>query len=106
MSILDAHREALAQIARRSRTRSLIQRAGHDFASNDYLGLSRSAELRAAVAAAIDRGVAIGAGGSRLLRGNEPVLLLGLRGEQRDLLHPARRARPDRPRFADPRQRA
>ncbi|MFC0307292.1 8-amino-7-oxononanoate synthase [Rhizorhabdus histidinilytica] len=72
MSILDAHREALAQIARRSRTRSLIPRAGHDFASNDYLGLSRSAELRAAVATALDRGVAIGAGGSRLLRGNDP----------------------------------
>lgn len=72
MSILDAHREALVRIARRSRTRSLIPRAGHDFASNDYLGLSRSAELRAAVAAALDRGVAIGAGGSRLLRGNDP----------------------------------
>lgn len=72
MSILDAHREALAQIARRSRTRRLIPRAGQDFASNDYLGLSGSAELRAAVAAALDRGVAIGAGGSRLLRGNDP----------------------------------
>ena len=72
MSILDAHREALTLIARRSRTRSLIPRAGHDFASNDYLGLSGSAELRAAVSAALDRGVAIGAGGSRLLRGNDP----------------------------------
>jgi 8-amino-7-oxononanoate synthase len=72
MSILDTHREALALIARRSRTRKLIPRAGHDFASNDYLGLSGSGELRAAVAAALDRGVAIGAGGSRLLRGNDP----------------------------------
>ncbi|MES2496794.1 MAG: 8-amino-7-oxononanoate synthase [Pseudomonadota bacterium] len=72
MSILDTHREALALIARRSRTRTLIARAGHDFASNDYLGLSGSDELRAAVAAALDRGVAIGAGGSRLLRGNDP----------------------------------
>jgi hypothetical protein len=33
---------------------------------------SGSGELRAAVAAALDRGVAIGAGGSRLLRGNDP----------------------------------
>jgi 8-amino-7-oxononanoate synthase len=72
MSILDGHREALSLIARRSRTRRLIPRAGHDFASNDYLGLAQAPELRAAVAAALDRGVAIGAGGSRLLRGNDP----------------------------------
>jgi len=72
MSTLDAHREALSLIAQRSRTRALIGRRGHDFASNDYLGLSRSPELRDAVAAALDRGVAIGAGGSRLLRGNDP----------------------------------
>lgn len=72
MSILDAHREALSLIARRSRTRSLIARAGHDFASNDYLGLANAPELRNAVAEALDRGVAIGAGGSRLLRGNDP----------------------------------
>ena len=72
MSILDAHREALDLIARRSRGRRLIPRAGRDFASNDYLGLSNSDGLRAAVAAALDRGVAIGAGGSRLLRGNDP----------------------------------
>ncbi|MET0376283.1 MAG: aminotransferase class I/II-fold pyridoxal phosphate-dependent enzyme, partial [Rhizorhabdus sp.] len=72
MSILDAHREALSLIAQRSRSRRLIARAGHDFASNDYLGLSTAPELRAAVAAALDRGVAIGAGGSRLLRGNDP----------------------------------
>ncbi|KKC25310.1 8-amino-7-oxononanoate synthase [Sphingomonas sp. SRS2] len=72
MSILDAHREALSLIAQRSRSRRLIARAGHDFASNDYLGLSAAPELRTAVAAALDRGVAIGAGGSRLLRGNDP----------------------------------
>lgn len=72
MSILDAHRDALSLLARRSRTRALIGRQGHDFASNDYLGLARAPELRSAVAAALDRGVAIGAGGSRLLRGNDP----------------------------------
>lgn len=72
MSILDAHREALSLIAQRSRNRSLIARTGHDFASNDYLGLANSPELRSAVAEALDRGVAIGAGGSRLLRGNHP----------------------------------
>ena len=72
MSILDAHREALALIANRSRRRRLIARAGHDFASNDYLGLANAPELRTAVAAALDRGVAVGAGGARLLRGNDP----------------------------------
>ena len=72
MSILDAHREALGLVARRSRTRTLLVRRGHDFASNDYLGLANSPELRAAVAGALERGVAVGAGGSRLLRGNDP----------------------------------
>ena len=72
MSILDAHREALALIANRSRSRRLIARTGHDFASNDYLGLANAPELRTAVVAALDRGVAIGAGGARLLRGNDP----------------------------------
>jgi 8-amino-7-oxononanoate synthase len=72
MSMLDAHQEALAILAGRARTRTLIPRQGHDFASNDYLGLSNAPELRAAVAEALDRGVAIGAGGSRLLRGNDP----------------------------------
>jgi len=72
MSILDAHRDSLAMLAQRSRTRALIGRRGHDFASNDYLGLAGSDELRAAVSDALERGVAIGAGGSRLLRGNDP----------------------------------
>ncbi|MDJ0277046.1 8-amino-7-oxononanoate synthase [Sphingomonas sp. 2R-10] len=44
--------------------------AGRDFASNDYLGLAGSAVLRDAVAEAIARGVPVGSGGSRLLRGN------------------------------------
>jgi 8-amino-7-oxononanoate synthase len=72
MSILDGHRQALGVLATRARTRSLIGRAGRDFASNDYLGLSGSDVLRAAIAEALERGVAIGAGGSRLLRGNDP----------------------------------
>ena len=45
---------------------------GHDFTSNDYLGLADFAELKAAIQEALDRGVAAGAGGSRLLRGNHP----------------------------------
>lgn len=52
------------------RRRRLIPIAGHDFASNDYLGLARSARLRGAVMDALTRGVPVGSGGSRLLRGN------------------------------------
>jgi 8-amino-7-oxononanoate synthase len=47
-------------------------RAGIDLASNDYLGLAESAELRQAAADALARGVPVGSGGSRLLRGNHP----------------------------------
>lgn len=43
---------------------------GRDFASNDYLGLAGSARLRQAAVDAVARGVPIGSGGSRLLRGN------------------------------------
>jgi 8-amino-7-oxononanoate synthase len=54
----------------RHRRRSLAARTGHDFASNDYLGLAGSAAMRAIVGEAVARGVPVGAGGSRLLRGN------------------------------------
>ena len=43
-----------------------------NFASNDYLGLAGSRVLADAVQAALDRGVPVGSGGSRLLRGNHP----------------------------------
>jgi 8-amino-7-oxononanoate synthase len=43
-----------------------------DFTSNDYLALADSAALRDAAAEALARGVPLGAGGSRLLRGNHP----------------------------------
>ena len=68
----DAHSRALAALKRRGRLRALEGRAGLDFASNDYLGLAGSAELADAARAALDRGVPVGAGGSRLLRGNHP----------------------------------
>lgn len=60
----------LAALDRKGRRRALVPPAGLDFSSNDYLGLAGSAELAAAVAAALARGVPPGAGGSRLLRGN------------------------------------
>ena len=66
------HETALAALARKARLRRLAPRAGLDFTSNDYLGLAESPELRAAAEAALARGVPVGAGGSRLLRGNHP----------------------------------
>jgi len=66
------HENALAALARKARLRRLIPRAGLDFSSNDYLGLAESDALRDVARAALDRGVPLGAGGSRLLRGNHP----------------------------------
>lgn len=72
MDLFDAQARDLAGLTARGRRRSLNARAGADFASNDYLGLADSPALRAAVADALQRGVPIGSGGSRLLRGNHP----------------------------------
>lgn len=72
MSIFAAHQHDLSHLAARDRLRGLFPRTGVDFSSNDYLGLARSPRLREAVADALGRGVAIGSGGSRLLRGNDP----------------------------------
>lgn len=66
------HERALDALLRRGRLRSLDAPAGIDFTSNDYLGLAQSQELADAIVAAIERGVPVGAGGSRLLRGNHP----------------------------------
>lgn len=67
-----AQRADLAHLGEAARLRSLRPRAGIDFASNDYLGLSAAPRLARAVEAAIARGVPLGSGGSRLLRGNDP----------------------------------
>ncbi len=71
-----AHVRALEALSRRNRLRQLIPREGWDFSSNDYLGLARSSDLGQAIAQAIADGVAIGSGGSRLLRGNDPEHVL------------------------------
>lgn len=70
--MLERFRADLAGLAARDRLRGLAPRAGLDFASNDYLALAESRELKEAAAAALARGVPVGAGGSRLLRGNHP----------------------------------
>ncbi|WP_424831472.1 8-amino-7-oxononanoate synthase [Ruegeria sp.] len=56
----------------RHRRRVLAPRRGLDFASNDYLGLSHSPTLQRAAHEALARGVPLGSGGARLLRGNHP----------------------------------
>lgn len=66
------HRDDLAELAGRAGLRSLAPLRGADFASNDYLALAGSSRLGSAVAAALARGVPVGSGGSRLLRGNHP----------------------------------
>ncbi|GHB16728.1 8-amino-7-oxononanoate synthase [Pseudovibrio japonicus] len=50
----------------------MLKARGCDFSSNDYLALTTAPELRLAAENALARGVGLGAGGSRLLRGNNP----------------------------------
>jgi 8-amino-7-oxononanoate synthase len=68
--MLDRYAADLAQLGARDRLRSLSPRQGVDFTSNDYLGLAESDDYRQVAADALARGVPVGAGGSRLLRGN------------------------------------
>lgn len=71
-SALSPYEAKLAGLNRKSRLRALAPRQGVDFTSNDYLGLADAPRLKTAIAAAIESGVPVGAGGSRLLRGNHP----------------------------------
>ncbi|MFT6658954.1 8-amino-7-oxononanoate synthase [Maritalea sp.] len=71
MNVFPRHHGVLDALKNRARYRELIPRLGHDFASNDYIGLAGSDVLRQAGIDALNRGVPVGAGGSRLLRGND-----------------------------------
>nr|WP_275588863.1 8-amino-7-oxononanoate synthase [Croceicoccus hydrothermalis] len=53
-----------------ARRRGLALPRGRDFSSNDYLALAGSYALRDAAMDALERGVPMGSGGSRLLRGH------------------------------------
>lgn len=66
------YKRQLEALSGRGRLRRLIPREGRDFASNDYLGLSHDPSIAQAVVDAVERGVPLGSGGSRLLRGNAP----------------------------------
>lgn len=68
----DRYDEALSDLAAMGRLRALNPRSGVDLSSNDYLALAESTELAEAATEALARGVPVGAGGSRLLRGNHP----------------------------------
>ena len=70
MSMLEVHHAHLAGLAARDRLRALTPRSGVDFSSNDYLALASAPRLAEAIMLAIARGVPVGSGGSRLLRGN------------------------------------
>jgi 8-amino-7-oxononanoate synthase len=70
--MLEVFETDLLELERQGRLRALRGRAGADFTSNDYLGMAESEELKHAAATAIARGVPVGSGGSRLLRGNHP----------------------------------
>ncbi|WCK05566.1 8-amino-7-oxononanoate synthase [Agrobacterium tumefaciens] len=72
VAALSPYAAKLAGLSRKSRLRALAPREGIDFTSNDYLGLAEAPRLKAAITEAIARGVPVGAGGSRLLRGNHP----------------------------------
>ncbi len=62
--------EKLRQLEGQSRLRTLSLPRGIDFTSNDYLGLRAHPKLRQTAIEALEGGLALGAGGSRLLRGN------------------------------------
>lgn len=68
--INEGYLSSLDALARDGRLRKLSPRAGLDFSSNDYLALASAPRMKQAVVAAIEAGTPIGAGGSRLLRGN------------------------------------
>ncbi|HET7887716.1 MAG TPA: 8-amino-7-oxononanoate synthase [Bradyrhizobium sp.] len=70
MNLAATYLEDLGALEKDDRLRSLKPRAGIDFSSNDYLGLANNPRMRRAISAAVEAGTPIGAGGSRLLRGN------------------------------------
>lgn len=72
MTGFGVHENALDVLKAKGRYRTLVPRVGYDFASNDYLGLANSDVMRNSAIAALERGVGLGAGASRLLRGNDP----------------------------------
>jgi 8-amino-7-oxononanoate synthase len=61
----------LKQLEAQNRLRSLKPASGIDLSANDYLGMAVHEALREAAVAALQGGMALGSGASRLLRGND-----------------------------------
>lgn len=72
LSALHRFSKTLERLEKRDQMRNLRPRLGADFASNDYLGLADDPAIKQAVIEALESGTPVGAGGSRLLRGNCP----------------------------------
>ncbi|MBF0248503.1 MAG: 8-amino-7-oxononanoate synthase [Alphaproteobacteria bacterium] len=69
----DRFRKTLDALSARDRLRRLVPAGGVDFCSNDYIALTRHDGIRRALIDALEGGIDLGAGGSRLLRGNHPA---------------------------------
>lgn len=67
------HQKTLLRFANKQRYRKLTSPCGIDFSSNDYLAFSNSLRIKNALRLAIESGMCVGSGGSRLLRGNHEV---------------------------------
>lgn len=72
MAMFKDYTATLHRLESKGRLRRLVPSAGVDFTSNDFLGFANSQRLKSAAKSAVERGVPIGSGGSRLLRGNHP----------------------------------
>jgi 8-amino-7-oxononanoate synthase len=71
---MDKINKELQELADTGKLRELSSSAGGiDFTSNDYLGFRHHPALRQSAIEALENGLEIGAGGSRLLRGNHPA---------------------------------
>ena len=67
---MQTYKAILQDLESQGRYRSLQKTSGIDLTSNDYLGLAGHSALRQAANDALDSGMDLGSGGSRLLRGN------------------------------------
>lgn len=68
--MMNRFQKKLRQLEENGRYRRLKQGGGIDLTSNDYLDFRNHPALRAAAIEAIESGIGLGSGGSRLLRGN------------------------------------
>ncbi|MDE0310318.1 MAG: 8-amino-7-oxononanoate synthase [Acidiferrobacterales bacterium] len=68
--LLDRYSAEIDRLEQSNLRRELATIGGLDFTSNDFLGLNRAEPIRLAMQQALNDGVSLGAGGSRLLRGN------------------------------------